>query len=496
MDLKFLADSPATVHDTIIHRPVVRQQVLLGTDLGSEQQIIALGVAVRQPLWLPLRTGCTVVSKINPIVRHYVSQTQIHGRGLIAQGMNVIENIRYFGGVLRPQLLRHGSRWPMREKIEKCRLSNIARQTAQPPCRGPHAGFRAQMKRAAVCLTCVYSKLRTMIFPSHAVCRHLVRPLRLPPRQALSCLMLLCASTLASAQSTEPESPAEIQVCVQQQVLRPEHRSRSVSDLYILCEQQLSSDSNNAAITATPELNRFFRPYKDNYLVFGQARTADGSTPFSGEQLDIKFELGLTFNLFEQITNLSFLAPLGFGYSQRSWWNVGEDSAPFAEHNYNPEVFWKFDQPYSSFAGKFPFIDIIGIEHQSNGLQGPGSRSWDRAYIQKEFDLLPRFSVDVKLWNVLGVEANNQDITDYLGQGQVTLKFEPNERTRIRLRIIKGLEVEKYSYQLDLSYRRPWVNSGFFISYYEGYGEALISFNQKTRSLRAGLYFPLEVLSR
>jgi hypothetical protein len=145
--------------------------------------------------------------------------------------------------------------------------------------------------------------------------------------------MLLCASTLASAQSTEPESPAEIQVCVQQQVLRPEHRSRSVSDLYILCEQQLSSDSNNATIAAAPELNRFFRPYKDNYLVFGQARTADGSTPFSGEQLDI-------------------------------------------------------------------------------------------------------------------------------------------------------------------SYRRPWVNSAFFISYYEGYGEALISFNQKTRSLRAGLYFPLEVLSR
>ena len=353
-----------------------------------------------------------------------------------------------------------------------------------------------------------------MMYTRFATCRPAVHPLLSAPWllrwQTSWYLLILCAPGSVSAQNAEPETREGMQYCLQQQVLRPEYRSRSVSDLYILCEQQLSStrqesaagdagdkEYGNDAVTETAtELSRFFRPYKDNYFVIGQARTADGSTPFSGEQLDIKFELGLTFNLFEQITNLRFLAPLGFGYSQRSWWNVAEDSAPFAEHNYNPEVFWRFDQPHQPLIGNFPFIDIIGIEHQSNGLQGSGSRSWDRAYIQKEFDVLPGFSVDVKLWNVLGAGDNNQEITDYLGRSQVTLKLTPNERTQIRLRVIKGTETEKYSYQLDISYRRPWVNSAFFITYYEGYGEALISFNQKTRSLRAGLYFPLEVLSR
>ncbi|MEX2335432.1 MAG: phospholipase A [Pseudohongiella sp.] len=314
---------------------------------------------------------------------------------------------------------------------------------------------------------------------------------------------------LVFAQS-DPEASAGLRSCLQQQVLRPEHRNLGVADLYTLCEQQLAATgqpattvesadgagSKTAVADTITELNRFFRPYKDNYIVFGQARTADGSVPFSGEQLDTKFELGLTFNLFDEITNLTFLAPLGFGYSQRSWWNIAEDSAPFAEHNYNPEMFWRFDQPHRPLAGKFPFVDIIGVEHQSNGLQGSGSRSWDRAYIQKEFDLLPRLSINIKLWHVLGDEANNNDITDYLGQGEATIKFMPNERTRIRLRAMKGNNVEKYSYQLDISYRRPWVNSAFFISYYEGYGEALISYNRKSRSLRAGLYFPLEVLSR
>jgi len=202
----------------------------------------------------------------------------------------------------------------------------------------------------------------------------------------------------------------------------------------------------------------------------------------------------MTFNLFQEITNLTFLAPLAFGYSQRSWWDIAEDSGPCAENNYNPEIFWQFDQPQQPRFGRFPFVGIAGVEHQSNGLKGSGSRSWDRAYIQKEFDLLPRLSIKLKLWNVLGDEPTNEDITDYLGQGEATIRFRPNDRTQIRLKLLKGHNVQKVSYQLDISYRRPWLNSTFFISYYEGYGEALISYKQKTRSLRAGLYFPLEVL--
>ncbi len=332
---------------------------------------------------------------------------------------------------------------------------------------------------------------------------------RRPSRQrALACLLALSMPAWASAQDHAAGVSTDVQSCVQQQVVKPEHIDLSVSDLFALCEQPVSTDepeNAEAIITDDPgssimvepanDLSRFFRPYKDNYIVFGRARTADGSPPFSGNRLDTKFELGLTFNLFEEITNLTFLAPLGFGYSQRSWWDISEESQPFAEHNYNPEIFWRFDQPSRPLAGKFPFVDIVGIEHQSNGQQGPESRSWDRAYVQREFDLLPGLSVDIKLWRVIGDEATNTDITDYLGQGEATFKFSPNDRTQLRLRLIKGNEVEKYSYQFDISYRRPWVNSAFFISYYEGYGEALISYNQKTRSLRAGLYFPLEVLS-
>lgn len=332
---------------------------------------------------------------------------------------------------------------------------------------------------------------------------------RRPSRQrALVFVFTVSICGWASAQDNAAGTSQDLQHCVQQQVVKPEHRQLSVADLYALCEPATPGDKprsdadtatndpgSSAMVVPANDLSRFFRPYKDNYIVFGRARTADGSPPFSGNRLDTKFELGLTFNLFAEITNLTFLAPLGFGYSQRSWWDISEDSQPFAEHNYNPEIFWRFDQPSRPLTGNFPFVDIVGMEHQSNGLQGADSRSWDRAYVQKEFDVLPGLSVDLKLWRVVGDEATNKDITDYLGHGAATVKFSPNDRTQLRLRVIKGDAVEKYSYQFDISYRRPWVNSAFFISYYEGYGEALISYNQKTRSLRAGLYFPLEVLS-
>lgn len=238
-------------------------------------------------------------------------------------------------------------------------------------------------------------------------------------------------------------------------------------------------------VETTEEPGRFFSPYKDNYLSVGRMRMKDRSTPFSGEDLDIKFELGMTFSFFDNSESFDFLDPLRFGYSQRSWWNITEESSPFTEHNYNPEIFWHFDHP---------LIDIIGFEHQSNGQSGPDSRSWDRLYAQKSFQLTDVFSVDLKLWSVVSDEENNADIRDYLGSAQVGLNFEPNDRTVVRARIIKGHKHSKISYQADIRYRRPWLNSAFYLAYYEGYGEALINYNQKSRSLRVGLYFPLEVL--
>ncbi|MDF1624335.1 phospholipase A [Pseudohongiella nitratireducens] len=312
------------------------------------------------------------------------------------------------------------------------------------------------------------------------------------------------------------DSPA-LQTCLQQAVLEPENLQLTIAELHQQCHAQLqtqdtlittevnssvttgddqtSSEDNfpaDTALTQRTDSEWFFTPYKDNYLTFGQMRMDDGSVPFSGEQLDTKFSLGLSFSLFSQNELLDFLDPLRFGYSQLSWWNIADDSSPFTEHNYNPEVYWDFTQPGRPLVGDFPYVDRVGLEHQSNGLGGLDSRSWDRIYAQKTYHLLPQLRLGFKLWQVIGTDWQNDDIEDYLGSGQVSLEYEPNDRTLIRFKVHRGHDVSTYSYQADIRYRRPWLNSAFFLSYYNGYGEALINYNQKASSVRLGLYFPLE----
>lgn len=308
-------------------------------------------------------------------------------------------------------------------------------------------------------------------------------------------------SSLALAQTadlttTPVVSISPVDQCLQLEVVKPENAERTVAMLRADCEVRARGDAAmqpETSFMGTMSYNRFFRPYKDNYLVFGRMEMDDGSVPFSGENLDTKFELGLTISLFEGRKHFDFLAPLHFGYSQQSWWDIAEDSAPFREHNYNPEMYWLFDQPRRPLLGRFPFVDIVGIEHQSNGQDGLESRSWDRVYVQKEFDLLPQLSMGVKIWDILQTGDQNQDIRHYLGSGELSVMFKPNDRTNLRWRLRQGNDVSTLSYTFDIYYRRPNVNGAFFIQYHDGYGEALINYNRKSKSLRGGFYFPLDI---
>ncbi len=283
--------------------------------------------------------------------------------------------------------------------------------------------------------------------------------------------------------------------------------SRTVVEIKQQCRSELESALRieRPPVPAVPSIgvvpagdrarfNQFFEPYKDTFLLLGAMRNDDGSNPFSGNTADIKFQLGLKFRLFPNLPGLENLAPLYFGYSQQSWWDVAESSAPFREHNYNPEIFWDYSKTSNlnglNIVGRL--IDRVGFEHQSNGAAGGGSRGWDRLYMQRQFQLGDRLKLGIKAWNVINRGDQNNDITDYLGNIRVNAAFQANDRLTIRSSAVQGWETRKLSYQLDLIYQIPeWVNSQFMLSYYEGYGEALISYNRKTSSLRAGLHFPI-----
>ncbi|NQV71033.1 MAG: phospholipase A [Pseudohongiella sp.] len=311
----------------------------------------------------------------------------------------------------------------------------------------------------------------------------------------LSAIIYLSQSFAASSDS-----------CLLEQLRLPANDTLTVIEVKNYCLEQEEEAIESPLLRKAAEIidrgqtvpqarfNNFFEPYKQSLFMVGNMKNRDSSDPFSGKTLDIKFELGLKFQLFPQREGFERLAPLYFGYSQKSWWDIAEASAPFKEHNFNPEIFWDYLQAKNRNGINFPgrFIDQFGYEHQSNGRSGIYSRSWDRLYVKREFKLSDKFSLDVKAWRIVGLGQDNSDIDNYLGNAQLKAKFKPNDRLSVNLSTIKGLDTSKYSYQLDLIYSMPnWVNSDFIISYYDGYGESLISYKQKSRSIRAGFYFPV-----
>lgn len=291
--------------------------------------------------------------------------------------------------------------------------------------------------------------------------------------------------------------------CVLQLVGDPTNDGLTVLEIRNRCEAELTIDPISALTPVEPlappdspgAFLDFFAPYKENYISFGNMQTDNQDPPFSGKTLDIKFELGMKFGLFRDTTLERFIAPLYFGYSQKSWWDIAESSAPFKEHNYNPEVFWDFrdlpGEPGLLARSVSRVVDLVGYEHQSNGRDGIASRSWDRIYASRSFRLDERLSFKLKLWDAVNFGDFNTDIEDYLGNLELSTQFVLSDAFALDLRAMQGRDTETISYELNLHTDWDWMNGQLFLTYYDGYGEALISYNQKTRSLRAGIYFPI-----
>jgi phospholipase A1 len=325
-------------------------------------------------------------------------------------------------------------------------------------------------------------------------------------RLLLAHCVLLTGPLLYAATGVTDEA---LNSCLQEQVLYPENNAQTVGQLRARCAALLTPRETGVEriMESTAQTNimqpysfdgdlrsSFVQGYKNNYISLGSMRNEDGSTPFSGKTLDIKFELGMKFGLFPDIDGLEPLSPLKFGYSQRSWWDISEDSAPFKEHNYNPEIFWDFTEALArpSSTPRWHIFDLVGIEHQSNGLDAENSRSWDRIYATRTLRSSEAWSWTFKYWQAINLGDYNEDIEDYLGTAEITTHLDLNNWVRVNLKTLLGRKSDKLSYQLDLIVPMSrWINSRFFMSYYNGYGEALISYNKKSSSFRAGFYFPL-----
>ena len=206
------------------------------------------------------------------------------------------------------------------------------------------------------------------------------------------------------------------------------------------------------------------------------------------KNLEVKFQISFRVPL-----NRNFFVKnshLWFAYTQLSLWQLynKDDSAPFRESNYEPELIWTFLVNESFGDLKLTHL-AVALNHQSNGRSEPLSRSWNRIYVTSIF-AYENWVFNFRPWYRIPEnesDDDNPDIEDYMGNFdfRVGYKKEDSQVSAMFRSSLEGDDSHSY-YELGYSYS---INRKFrgYIQFINGYGESLIDYNYRNKRLSIGI---------
>lgn len=212
------------------------------------------------------------------------------------------------------------------------------------------------------------------------------------------------------------------------------------------------------------------------------------STPGENDlrNLEVKFQISFRVPL-----NKDFFVKnshLWFAYTQLSLWQLynSDNSAPFRESNYEPELIWSFLMNESFGDVKLAHL-AVALNHQSNGRSEPLSRSWNRIYVAGVFAYEDWAFIFRPWYRLPENDDDNPDIEDYMGNFdfRVGYKKEDSQVSAMFRTSLDGDDSHSY-YELGYSYS---INRKFrgYIQFINGYGESLIDYNYRNKRLSIGI---------
>lgn len=227
----------------------------------------------------------------------------------------------------------------------------------------------------------------------------------------------------------------------------------------------------------------FFGFYKDNYFTVG---TALGQKP-TAMNSDVKFQISLAIRLTN--ATLPWNTFLFLMYTQKTFWNVFENSMPMRDLNFNPGIGWS--KPFFNkdrYVGKLTLL----LEHESNGRDGDASRSWNKVSLAGSTLITDWLMVHAKFWIPIVDGMNNRDILKYSGiwqSGFVASTLNKKFSLGVTLVKRKGWNLN-FNTVVDGIWRvSDKTNLNLFLQYYNGYGENMMDYKQYHSRIRAGIIF-------
>lgn len=213
------------------------------------------------------------------------------------------------------------------------------------------------------------------------------------------------------------------------------------------------------------------------------------TTPLDIRSTEVKFQFSLKSKLWENV--IGNYSDLWFGYTQASHWQLynAEESRPFRETDYEPELILNFRTHYSVF-GWTGRMAGVSLTHVSNGRNVPLSRSWNRVIAQVGFDR-PGWTVLFRPWWRLHEspsDDDNPDIEDFIGRGEilVTRNWRDHEVSAQLRHTFRDGDRSRGSIELNWAFPIKGRLKGY-LQYFNGYGESLIDYNHTANYIGLGV---------
>lgn len=212
-----------------------------------------------------------------------------------------------------------------------------------------------------------------------------------------------------------------------------------------------------------------------------------------------KFQLSFKYRLFNSEGQLAQRAPWVSGfylaYTQCSLWDLYDDSKPFEDTSYLPELFYLLPKIDLNIDRITAFGAQTGFQHESNGSGGEDSRSTNYLYVKPilgmhlsgpfHLKFAPRLFTYVD-----NSETSNGDLWAYRGYFDLEISIVDPQGLGLDSRLWwakKGVTV-----QLDLTYpmtRLLGRNLNLYLQaqYFNGYAETLLHYNRRHNAFRLGV---------